>query len=87
MIKSSDLKDMIIGSVLIVVLISLVIANFVFLKIKSGFELEQPEMKAKLGALYSEINVHSKHALLWTTIFYFVRLLTAVLISVCSLFW
>ena len=87
MIWPSDLKDRIVGSVLLAVLVGSVIANFVYLRSKSAFELDRPEMKSKLGALYSEIDVHSQHALLWTTIFYLIRLLTAVLITVSSLMW
>lgn len=40
-------------------LVGLIIANFVYLRSKSAFELDRPEIKLKLGALYSEIDVRS----------------------------
>jgi len=76
----SDLKDKIIGSLIFVSLVGLIIANFVFLHNKTGEELQNKDFKSKFSAIYGELNVQSKWALVHPTLFYLVRMAAATLI-------
>lgn len=48
---------------------------------KPNYVLDDPLTRRKIGALYSELNVHSKHALLQTSFFYVLRLIAALLLA------
>jgi hypothetical protein len=80
LVWSKTPHEIVLSVLILVCIVAIVAYQHHYLHSKTGSYLAQPETKTRIGALFSELDVFRRIALMQATIFYVFRLMAAILL-------